>query len=77
MPENSIQLFIAFYTDEDVHQQLAQKIREHGFDAVSAREIGHQHKRLTSQALAFCISCTTPSAGVFNTTHDWRKFLWS
>ncbi len=41
MPENSVQLFIAFYTDEDVHQQLAQKIREHGFDAISAHEVGH------------------------------------
>jgi len=41
MPENSVQLFIAFYTDEDVHQQLAQKIRERGFDAVSAHEEGN------------------------------------
>lgn len=34
------QLFIALYTDADVHGKLAAQIRAHGFDAVSTYEAG-------------------------------------
>ena len=35
---SDVKLFIAIYTDEDVHAKLAAKIRERGFDAVSTFE---------------------------------------
>ncbi|MBI5712312.1 MAG: DUF5615 family PIN-like protein [Chloroflexi bacterium] len=38
---SDVKLFIAIYTDEDVHAQLAAKIREQGFDAVSTFEKGN------------------------------------
>ncbi len=33
-------LFVALYTDADVDQTLARQLRQHGFDALSARELG-------------------------------------
>lgn len=34
-------LYIALYTDADIHGKLAALIRQHGFDAVSAYEAGN------------------------------------
>ncbi|RLC84450.1 MAG: hypothetical protein DRI79_12865 [Chloroflexi bacterium] len=36
-------LFIRLYTDADVHGKLAGLIRQHGFDAVSAYEVGNSN----------------------------------
>jgi dihydroorotase-like cyclic amidohydrolase len=38
---SDIKLFVAIYTDEDVHARLAAEIRERGFDAVSTFEKGN------------------------------------
>ncbi len=38
---SDVKLFIAVYTDEDVHAKLAEKIRVRGFDAVSTFEKGN------------------------------------
>jgi len=38
MPDDDETLFVALYTDTDVHGKLAVKIREKGFDAGSAYE---------------------------------------
>jgi hypothetical protein len=55
MAENSARLFIALYTDADVNQELALQLRQQGFDAVSARDLGHY--RLTDEAqLDYAIS---------------------
>ena len=35
---DEIKLFIALYTDADIHAELAEQIRKHGFDATSASE---------------------------------------
>jgi len=35
---DEIKLFILLYTDADIHADLAEQIRNHGFDAISARE---------------------------------------
>ena len=48
-------LFIAFYLDADVDRDLAAAIRQHGFDAISAREIGNDELDDTEQ-LEFAIS---------------------
>ena len=53
--EMDTRLFIALYTDEDVDQELARQLRHHGFDVVSAREIGKY--RLSDRAqLDYAIS---------------------
>lgn len=41
MADESESLFIALYTDADVHGKLAALIRQRGFDAVSAYEVGN------------------------------------
>jgi len=48
-------LFIKLYTDADVHGKLAELIRQRGFDAVSAYEVGNE--RLDdSEQLAYAFS---------------------
>jgi hypothetical protein len=39
--DNPPRLFIAFYTDADVDQELARQLRRRGFDAISAREMNN------------------------------------
>lgn len=41
MADPNARLFIALYTDADVHGKLAALIRQHGFDALSAYEAGN------------------------------------
>lgn len=40
MPATETRLFIALYTDADVNQELAKQLRNRGFDAISARDLG-------------------------------------
>ncbi len=40
MASPSPRLFIALYTDEDVHKKLARQLRERKYDVVSAYEVG-------------------------------------
>jgi len=35
------QLFVSVYIDEDINAQLASTLRDRGYNAVAAREIGH------------------------------------
>jgi predicted nuclease of predicted toxin-antitoxin system len=37
---NEIELFVSLYTDEDVTNLIAKLLRERGFNAVSARDVG-------------------------------------
>ncbi len=41
MADEAARLFIALYTDADVHGGLAAQIRRRGFDAISAYEAGN------------------------------------
>ena len=41
MANEATRLFIALYTDADVHGGLAAQIRRRGFDAISAYEVGN------------------------------------
>lgn len=41
MADESESLFIALYTDADIHGKLAALIRQRGFDVVSAYEVGN------------------------------------
>ena len=49
MPPDEERLFIALYTDADVHAKLAAEIRKHGFDARSAVEAGNTKLKDESQ----------------------------
>ena len=42
MAEGSEELFIALYTDADIHAKLAGLVRQEGYDAQSALEVGNQ-----------------------------------
>lgn len=48
-------LFIALYTDADVSLELAYQLRERGYDAVSALEVGN-HRLLDQEQLDYAIS---------------------
>lgn len=37
---NEIELFVALYTDEDITNLIAQLLRERGYNAISARDVG-------------------------------------
>jgi len=37
---NEIDLFIALYTDEDITNSIAKLLRERGYNAISARDVG-------------------------------------
>jgi hypothetical protein len=41
MADAETSLFVKLYTDADVHGKLARLVRQHGFDAVSAYEVGN------------------------------------
>jgi len=41
MATDELRLYIALYTDTDAHGKLAGEIRQKGFDAVSAYEVGN------------------------------------
>ena len=40
MTVNELRLFVALYTDADVSRDLAQQLRQRGFDAISAIDSG-------------------------------------
>jgi len=42
MPNAEDELFVKLYTDADVHGDLAEQVREHGFEAWSAYEKNKQ-----------------------------------
>ncbi len=52
MATNPARFFIAIYLDADVNVRLASAIRDEGFDAISAREIGNDFLS-DAQQLAF------------------------
>jgi len=37
---NEIDLFVALYTDEDITNSIAKLLRERGYNAISARDVG-------------------------------------
>ncbi len=37
---NEIELFVALYTDEDITNLIAKLLRERGYNAISARDVG-------------------------------------
>ncbi len=41
MENETARLFITLYTDADVHGKLAAQLRQRGFDAISAYEVGN------------------------------------
>jgi hypothetical protein len=41
MVDQGARLFVALYTDADVHGGLASQVRRRGFDAISAYEAGN------------------------------------
>ena len=41
---NEIELFVALYTDEDITNLIAQLLRERGYKAISARDVGMRGK---------------------------------
>ncbi len=41
---NEIELFVALYTDEDITNLIAKLLRERGFNAISARDVGMLQK---------------------------------
>lgn len=52
---NPAQLFIALYTDEDITSELAPALRERGFEAQSAAEVGLLQAE-DAQQLAYAVT---------------------
>lgn len=55
MARNATRLYIALYTDADVHGRLAEHLRARGFDALAASEVGNTDLD-DSQQLEFAVS---------------------
>lgn len=55
MATNTPRLYIALYTDEDVHKKLAGQLRKRDYDAISAYEVG-TNELLDEQQLEYAIS---------------------
>ncbi len=55
MDTEETRLFIALYTDADITDDLAKQLRERGYDAISALELG-RYGPLDREQLDFAIS---------------------
>ena len=55
MASDSPRLYVALYTDTDVHGKLVKQIRARGYDAISAGEV-HNENLSDPEHLAFAVS---------------------
>jgi predicted nuclease of predicted toxin-antitoxin system len=55
MASDAPRLYIALYTDADIHGKLAAELRDKGFDAISSREVRNDDLDDPSQ-LAYAVS---------------------
>jgi predicted nuclease of predicted toxin-antitoxin system len=68
MASDSPRLYVALYTDTDVHGKLVKQIRVHGYDAISAGEV-HNENLSDLEHLAFA-----GSQGRAVLTHNTKDF---